>query len=153
MLETLTEKIEKLLTPFLEEMGLDLVDFRVHRMAGQVTIGIFVDRPTGGITLLECTELNRRISMALDQQDWLTESYLLEVSSPGVDRDLRTKKDFLRVLSREIRVFLREPVKNKHEYAGILQSVEEEYLVLKADSGEEMIPIGKINKAKQIIHL
>src|SRR3989338_2787065 len=104
-------------------MGVELVDLKVNRYRGDVAIQIFADRPAGGITIGECSALNRRINETLEREN-LALDYTLEVSSPGLDRPLRTKKDFARVIGKEIRFYLSEAVLERIEYTGVLKRVE-----------------------------
>ena len=150
-MEFLSEKIEKLISPFLKAMDVELVDLNIYRYRGDLTIQILADKKNGGITLHECSQLNRKIEDAIESENFLTGKYMLEVSSPGLDRPLRTTKDFLRVIGRDVRFFLSEPIENKIEHAGIVKRVEGENVVIDFNAMEITIPITKINKAIQII--
>jgi len=151
MTELLLEKIEKIVMPFLNEMQVDLVDLHVNRYRGNLTIQILADKPMGEITIGECSLLNRRISEALERENFMAQDYTLEVSSPGLDRPLRTAKDFKRVIGREVRFYLSEPVGERLEYTGCIKRLEEENVVVNADEKEIILPLGKINKGIQVI--
>ncbi len=150
-MEFLSEKIEKIAAPFLNEMGVDLVELNISRHRGDLTIRILADRPTGGITISECSELNKKIGDALETENVFSQRYALEVSSPALDRPLKTLKDFGRAIGREVRVFLSESMENKIEYAGTVKRIEVENVVVDINEAEMVFPITKINKAKQII--
>lgn len=150
-IESLMEKINSLAVPFLEELNAEIVDLHIHRHRSSVTIQILADRPFGGITILECAQLNRKIGDAIEAQNLFQEHYVLEVSSPGIDRPLRTPKDFLRVTGREVHFFLSEPIDGKLEQAGIIKRIETDHVIIDSDSVEIMIPRNKITKAVQII--
>ncbi len=149
--EFLSEKIEKITLPFLDVMGLELVELNIRRHNGETTIQIFADKHHGGITLDECTALNRRVSEIIEAQNIISERYTLEVSSPGLDRPLKTAKDFKRVLGRRVQFYLNEPVANRLEYAGEVKNADDNGVVIGVTNDEIMIPLDKINKAKQII--
>ena len=144
----LSEDIQKLIEGFLKEAEVVLVDLNVRRHGGQVAIEILADKPSGGITIDECSRLNRKINDAIETQNLIAENYTLEVSSPGLDRPLKTAADFLRMMEREVRIFLCEPVDNKIEYTGIVLKVENENLTVETLGGQVFIPIQKINKAE-----
>lgn len=159
MLEELEEKIKNISLPLVEELHLDLVELRIRRpirsrSAGQgrtIVIEILADRPTGGITIEECSVLNRNIYQKIETEQLLEEEYTLEVSSPGLDRPLKTQKDFLRVIDRRVRVHLLEPLNNKREYEGQVREVNENQLVINGNAHSIAIPIEQIALARQII--
>ena len=150
-MESLGEKIEKLAQPFLEAMDVELVDLHVHRYRGDLTIQILADKANGGITIEECSQLNRKIADAIENENPPAQRYILEVSSPGIDRPLRTAKDFKRANGREVRFFLSEPIHAKIEYVGVVTGVDAEQVTVDCQSTQMMIPIDKIHKAKQVI--
>jgi ribosome maturation factor RimP len=136
---------------YLKAQGLELVDL-IYRYEGRdLFLRVLADRPEGGITMDECSRVNDDLGKILDEKDLITEHYILEVSSPGLDRPLVTQADFARCLKRKIRVFLREAVEGKIEWEGLISRVEQDKLYLEAQTGIIEIPIEKINKAKQII--
>ena len=151
IVESLSEKIEEMARPFLEEIRVELVDLHIGRTHHEIHIQILADKPTGGITLDECSELNRKISDVLEAQNILAAHYVLEVSSPGVDRPLVTVRDFQRVIGRNARFFLSEIVEGKIEHAGIIKRIENDNIVVGCETREIILPVVKIHKAKQII--
>ena len=151
-IDLLNEKFQKLIEPFLKEAQIILIDLNIHRHHGNINIETLADKPTGGITLEECARLNRRMRDSVEAQNLITENYILEVSSPGLDRPLKTAGDFLRVLGRKIRIFLLDPIQNKIEYDGIVTKVEDKDLRIDIGRGEILIPIQSINKANQIFN-
>ena len=87
----------------------------------------------------------------MERSGYLRQSYTLGVSSPGLDRPLVTFSDFRRVIGRQVRLFLREPVAEKIEHCGTIESVAGEQIILKTDTNTIGIPLDKVNKAKQVI--
>ncbi|HOW34904.1 MAG TPA: hypothetical protein PL155_00610 [Candidatus Omnitrophota bacterium] len=150
-MEISKEQIEEIINPFLIEMNLELIDLSTRRQGGDFVIEVLVDRFGGGITVEECSRLNRKVIDLMEQKELLSEGFNLEVSSPGLDRPLVTIKDFMRVVSRPVRFFLLEPVGEKVEYAGIVERVDGENIVVKSESGEIVIPVSKVRKGLQII--
>ena len=146
------EKIKSLIEPFLEQSGLELVELNCRRQGRDFAIEILADRPTGGITIEECSRLNHSIAAALDAQKLIEEIYSLEVSSPGLDRPLRTLKDFKRVVNAEIRFFLTAPLEGTCEHVGILKEVRADSLVVDTlKKAAFVIPSGQILKGLQVI--
>lgn len=149
-MEYLLDRVKELIDPLFSEGQFDLVEISFRRERGRMTLRLLADRSTGGITLDECASLNQKISEILDTADLIQESFALEVSSPGLDRPLRTEEDFRRKTEKEIRVFVSEPVNNKTEWRGRLVAVDAEGITLLSGSETMVIPFNKINKAKEI---
>jgi len=136
---------------YLKIQGLDLIELICRYEGRDLFLRILTDRPQGGITLAECARLNKQISQILDEKDILQARYLLEVSSPGLDRPLKTKNDFLRCLNKTARFFLNEAVNGKIEWAGTIGKVDDDKVCINTETGVMEIPLAKITKAKQII--
>ncbi len=149
--DILKEKIE----PLVEEGGLEIVDFEFFQGGPASVLRIYVDRE-GGVTVDQCANLSRKISDFLDMEDLIPHRYLLEVSSPGLDRPLCTSADFKRKIGKRVKVFLKEEVGGKMELLGKIKTLEGENLHLLIESSasgmdegtEEIIPLKKVAKAK-----
>ena len=106
--QELIAKLKDIIGNYLQGQGLDLIEL-IYRYGGRnLILRILVDKPEGGISLDECAHLNNEISRILDEENILQERYILEVSSPGLDRPIATKKDFQRCVNRKARFFLSE---------------------------------------------
>lgn len=151
MLESIKKKIEQMVFPVIEELNLDLVEVAVKRRGRTIAIEVLTDKKEGGITLDLCSQLNRLIAKKLELEPFIEGDYILEVSSPGLDRPLKTYKDFLRAVGKRVRFHLREPVENKLEHSGIIEEVSEWGVTIQGKSNTVQIPIDKIVKAVQII--
>jgi ribosome maturation factor RimP len=142
---------EELLHPILEHKGLELVDIEYVKEGKNWFLRIYIDKP-GGIDITECGDVSEELSEKLDQQDPIKEAYFLEVSSPGVERPLKTKDDFSNNLNKNIYVKLYEPVEGEKEYEGILKDFTNNILTLeikvKTRSKQIEIPYDKIAKAR-----
>lgn len=145
----IVEKIRELTANFLQEKRIELVDIVYRRESGGMVLRLLVDRE-GGITLGECSYLNEEIDRILDEAGLMTEKYLLEVSSPGLDRPLKTKRDFERVMGKKIRVHTYEPIEGRRrDCEGIVNSVDDEKVTV--DNIE--IRLDKISKAELKIEI
>ena len=151
MLDEIKIKIEEFINPFLGELGLELVELILKRRGRTIAIEVVADKPTGGVTLAECTILNRYLSTKMEAENFMESDYVIEVCSPGIDRPLKGKKDFLRVVGREVRFYLSEPIHNKSEQVGTVQNVEETNVAIESKSQVLNIPYEKIIKAIQAI--
>ena len=149
--EALIGELKNIIGDFLQAQNLELVDL-IYRFEGRdLFLRILADRPEGGITIGECTNLNRDVGTLLDEKDIIPDRYILEVSSPGLDRPLQTKKDFQRNMNKKVRVFLNELVEAKLEHAGIIVNIGEDIVSIRDNNKIIEIPLVKITKAKLII--
>ena len=150
--ETLQE-LKSLLGDYLKAQELDLVDL-IYRYEGRnLFLRILMDKPRGGISLEECARLNNEINRILDEKEILKTRYILEVFSPGLDRPLLTRSDFLRCINRNIRLFLLEAINGKVELEGVITKVEDESVYIDIEGRSVAVPLTKIKKAKQIIKI
>ncbi len=108
--QTTVSKTEALIIPLLDAAGFELYDLEYVREAGNWFLRAYIDKE-GGITLNDCEKINRELSDLLDKEDFIEESYILEVSSPGIDRKLKKDKDFERALGELIDIHLYKSVK------------------------------------------
>ncbi len=132
-------------------MGLDLVHLEVKRVNREVQIEVLTDRPRGGITIEECSRLNKRLCDEIDAANLFTEGYTVRVSSPGVDRPLRNEQDFLRVIGRPVRLYLSEKIADKLEHVGVVEAASAEQVTISHRPESLKIPFEIINKAIQEI--
>lgn len=151
MYPEIADKIKGALDPLLEEMRLVLVDISVRRQSQDLYIEIIADRPRGGITIEECSVLNRRLNDRMDQENLIVDNYFVEVSSPGLDRPLSTKEDFMRVLGRDVHFYLSETVQGRLEHVGVVKDAQEGKVLILVNGQDVAIPIEKIKKAVQVI--
>jgi len=145
-------QLKEIINEYLSNTGFDLVDLIYKYEGRDLFLRVFIDKPEGGITLQECARVNTEISMILDEKGIPEQKYILEVSSPGLDRPLTTRKDFLRCIKRKATFFLSEPVNGKLELSGLISGVTEDAVEIKTEQQIVMIPLSKIKKAKQIIN-
>lgn len=145
--------LKEAITPFIQGQGLDVFEARLLFVEGKLTLRILVDYPKGGVTLDECVRLNRSLSDYLDSRSVLEESFLLEVSSPGIKRDLTTLKDFLRIKGKAVSVWLTQELEGKTHYDGDVVDVDfdKQKVFLTVKDQKISLPIDVIKKAKQRI--
>ena len=141
------EAIERTAIPLLRDHGLMLVDLEVARGGRRSRVRFFVDKP-GGVTIDDCRRFSDEMGDLLDVEGVLPGSYDLEVSSPGLDRELRKDREFQWALQRDIRVFTREPVDGLREHAGRLAAVDADTLTLEGPAGSCRIPRELVTKAR-----
>ena len=147
----LYEIVKSVVYPVIEASGLDLIELNVSQKRRDLYIELLVDKPEGGIKLDQCTRLNKQIDELLEKEEMLAGQYFLEVCSPGIDRPLKTRKDFFRVQGKEIRVYIAVPVDGRLEHTGTVKTVDENNVTVTTAQGDAVIPLQQINKAVQVI--
>jgi ribosome maturation factor RimP len=143
-----TERIVKLAGPVADEQGVWIVDVEMAGSARKPTVRVFIDKE-GGVTLNDCERFSRAMSALLDVEDIIPFSYVLEVSSPGLDRPLKDIRDFERSVGKLARVVTRESIANQTFFVGRIMAVKENTVMLMVNNKEEVyIPIDRISKAR-----
>lgn len=122
------ETIKVWINDFLDHDLHEVVELNVHPHQSGTKVQVLLDRWTGGISVDECSKLNRYLSQKLEESLILGEHYSVEVSSPGIDRPLETKRDFERVMTHPVRIYLKDKVEGKIEWVGLLTLVEDDFL-------------------------
>ena len=140
-------RIKEIITDYLVQNDIELVDMMYRRESPGMCLRLLVDKP-GGIGLSECEALNNFLSVKLDEEDVIGERYTIEVSSPGLDRPLKTDRDFERVIGRDIEVDTHEPVDDKRHLEGTLIGMERETIVVERDGISTVIPRDRIAFAR-----
>ena len=135
--ETYEQRTEQLLTPILDEMNFELVDVEFVKEGSSWYLRSYIDKP-GGITIDDCEAVSRALSDLLDEHDFIDESYILEVSSPGLGRPLKKEKDFLRSIGSDVEVRLYRPLDGDKEYDGILKAFDDNSITLEQENGEHI---------------
>jgi ribosome maturation factor RimP len=154
MNETLTGRvadlIEGLVGPILTEMGLELVEVQFRREQIGWVLRLIIYRPTG-VTVEDCVSVSREVSNLLDVEDLIDQPYHLEVSSPGLDRPLKTARDFARHQGQKIKVVSKTPIDDHQEITGLIDQVKEGSVVVATERERIEIPYSLIAKAKLVI--
>lgn len=134
-------RLADLIGPVIEGLGFELV--RIRLMGGKTrTLQIMVDRPDGGIEVDECATCSTAISAVLDVEDPIEDNYILEVSSPGIDRPLTRLKDFDMWVDYEARLETTELIDGRRRFKGILQGTEGDEVLIEIEEGGESLTIG-----------
>lgn len=131
-----TEQIvEKMVQPILERQNYELVDIEYKKEGSHWYLRIYIDKE-GGITIDDCQAVSEQVSTWLDEKDPIPHSYILEVSSPGLDRILKKPSDFERYKGFKVDVSLYKPIKGKKKYTGELIGLVNEQLLIHGEKEE-----------------
>ena len=146
--EAFLAKVEAAVVPVVEAHGLRLVDLQWRREGRRRVLRFFVDKP-GGAGIVDCQRLSHEAGDVLDVSGLIPESYDLEVSTPGLDRELRTDREFAWALGKDVRCWVREAVDGRLEFAGRLEAAGPEGLAIAAADGQTaLVPRALLTKAR-----
>ena len=140
------DRLFELLEPALAAMGFELADLEAH-FGRRGLFRLYIDRP-GGVSLDDCQRVSEQIGAVLDVEDPLPGSYVLEVSSPGFDRRLRTLAHFERFSGEQARVELKDALDGRRRFTGRLAGVEGSTVLLEVDGELTRLPFGDIAIAR-----
>ena len=135
--EEYESKVEAWLLPLLEKNQFELVDVEYVREAGIWYLRAYIDKE-GGITVDDCEVVSRELGDWLDQKDFIEDSYILEVSSPGLGRPLKKEKDFARSLGKDVEVRLYRPINKQKEFTGTLKAYDADTVTLSMEDGNDL---------------
>jgi ribosome maturation factor RimP len=140
------DQLNELLEPAVVALGYQLwgTEFRASR--GRSLLRIYIDSPNG-ITVDDCAAVSHQASGILDVEDPIAGEYVLEVSSPGMDRPLFTIPQYLQYIGWIVDVRLRYPFEGRKRFKGILSGVEDQDVVVVVDAHEYLLPIEQIDRA------
>ena len=147
MSETVVEAITSLVMPVLQEKDLDLVDVLYRRESSGWVLRLLIDKEDG-VTLDDCTAVSREVSHLLDIEDIIDQAFNLEVSSPGLDRPLKSVGDFQRFAGRKAKVTTKEPINGNQVFMGRINKVEDELITMEVGQQELRIPFSEVAKAR-----
>ena len=132
--ESYESKTEELIQPLVDEKGFELVDVEFVKEGSEWYLRVYIDKD-GGISVNDCEEISRAFNEILDREDYISEQYIFEVSSPGLTRPLKKEKDYKRSIGKLVDVKLYKPVDKAKEYTGVLSAFDENTVTLEGDNG------------------
>jgi ribosome maturation factor RimP len=147
--EEILEKVRQIAAPLAAQEGLELIDVEIGGGGGRQVLRVFIDK-ANGVSLDDCTSVSRAVSAALDVEDPIQGAYDLEVSSPGLDRPLRTPEHFHKFLGSRVRVKTFGPLpecENRKSFIGILKSYENSTIAVDVDGKVFQVPHAQVSKA------
>ena len=151
-IEDLVQSLRPLVEESLAGGRFELVELNARYEGSRIAIAVLIDRPEGGVTLDECAAVNRALGDRLETVEFLQQGYVLEVASPGIDRPLKTRRDFERALKKGAKFFLKEQFNGKIEWDGLISTVSEGHVDVETDKGMLQIPLPLIHKAKLLFN-
>ena len=143
----LREQLRELLAPVVAGVGYQLWELEYMPRSGGGLLRLYIDSPNG-ISLDDCERVSRAVSEHLDATDPIPGHYTLEVSSPGLDRVLRTREHFERFAGERVKLEMMQPIEGRKRFAGRLLGVGESDITLELESGRISLPIEDIHRAR-----
>jgi ribosome maturation factor RimP len=149
MTRDVPDKIHALVAPAVEAAGYELVDAQwKHELVGWI-VRLLIDKPAG-VSHEDCERVSREVSVLLDVHDVVPHAYHLEVSSPGLDRPLRTEAHFRKFIGQRARVKLHQGVAGRRNFTGTIVKVDPGQVTLEVDGKENVLPLADLDKANLI---
>jgi len=122
MMSKITEEVEKLVSPIVNDLELELVDIEFVKEGRDWFLRVYIDTPEGNIDIEQCALVSERLSEELDRTDPIPQNYFLEVSSPGAERPLKKEEDFRKAVGQYVYIKTYEPINGMKEFEGYLLS-------------------------------
>lgn len=136
--EQYEQRTEELLMPIIEKNGFELVDVEYVKEAGTWYLRAYIDKP-GGISVDDCEIVSRAFSDILDEKDYIDDTYIFEVSSPGLGRPLKKDKDFARSIGEEVEIRTYRPINRQKEFIGFLKEYDKETVTIEYEDEETQV--------------
>jgi len=149
---SVAQSVEELISPVLISENLELVDIEYKKEGKDWTLRVFIDKP-GGITVQDCQTTSHRVEDMIEIDGLIPSHYILEVSSPGLDRPLKKEKDFLKFRGKHIRLTTFAAVNNQKKFKGVIRDFQDSTLTLEVQQKVFQIPLTNIAKARLEIEL
>lgn len=131
--EVYEQKTEEILLPIVEEYGFELVDVEYVKEGGTWYLRTYIDKE-GGISIDDCEKVSRRLLDILDEKDYIDDTYIMEVSSPGLGRPLKKEKDFKRSLGKEVDIRTYRMIDKQKEFTGILKDYDKDTVTIELEN-------------------
>ncbi len=136
--EMYESRTEEFLLPLMEERRFELVDVEYVKEGSSWYLRAYIDKE-GGIAIDDCEMISRLLSDWLDKEDFISDSYILEVSSPGLGRPLKKEKDFARSLGKEVDIKLYRAREKQKDFTGTLAEYDKDTVTIELEDGSRMV--------------
>jgi len=137
--------------PIVAELGFEFIEIEYIKEGAEWYLRIYIDKP-GGINIDDCVRVSERVNIELDKNDFGSDKYIFEVSSPGLERPLKTDKDFEKYKGEIVEVSFHSPIDGKNSIDGILKGKKSNILEIESDKGHILeIDIEKVSLVKRAI--
>lgn len=129
-------RTEELLVPIAESYGVSIYDVEYVKEGSDMYLRAYIDKE-GGVTIDDCEAVSRALNVKLDEEDYIEDAYILEVSSPGLGRGLSKPRHFEQSIGQEVELKTYKPIDGSKEYTGILKSYEDGVITIACEGDKE----------------
>lgn len=144
--EEYESKVEAYLLPLMEKHQFELVDVEYVKEVGNWYLRAYIDKE-GGISVDDCEVISRQLGDWLDEKDFIPDSYILEVSSPGLGRPLKKEKDFARSIGKEVEIKLYRAIDKQKDFTGQLKAYDKETVTISQEESENELVFSRADIA------
>ena len=131
-------KTEELIQPLIDANHFELVDVEWVKEGANWYLRVYIDKE-GGIGVDDCELISRAFDEILESEDYISENYIFEVSSPGLDRPLKKEKDFARSIGKDVEIKLYKALNKEKEFVGVLTDYDKDTITIELDNGDTMV--------------
>jgi ribosome maturation factor RimP len=151
--DTIAKRIDKIAADAAKENGVEFVHSEIVGSRRNAVVRIYIDKPEG-VTIEDCSTVSRAVEAVMDVEDFMPSAYVLEISSPGLERPLFTIRDFERFVGKKAKVKTVEPINGQANFSGRIAEVEASQIVLEdKTNGIVRIPFDSVEKANLKVDL
>jgi len=144
------EQLDTLINSVVTGLGFQVWGYEYRPHSESALLRIFIENE-GGVSIDNCTKVSRQIGAALDVEDIIPVAYILEVSSPGIDRVLFTPEQYSDYVGDEVKVRTRSPIEGRRNFRGVIESVGKTEVSVKIDNDTFVIPFNVVDRARLVL--
>ncbi len=145
----ITGRIHELVTPVLDSIGFELIDLEYLSVNGRWVLRLYIDKE-GGVTIDDCAYASNELGDLIDVKNIINHDYVLEVSSPGLNRPLKREKDFLLAIGEKIKIRMIRPIEGCRNFTGRMIDFHDNNIRLETESGIIDLPLGEVDKSNLV---
>lgn len=146
MSKAVLNKVKHLVEPQVSELGLELVDIEYVKEGSYWYLRVYIDKD-GGVDIDDCADVSHKVSEVLDRENPIPQAYMLEVSSPGIERPLNKKEDYTKYQGELVTIYSKEPIEGYSRFTGNLKGLIDNKAVLEYEGKEIHIPFDLVERA------
>lgn len=135
--DTYEKRAEELLQPIVEANGCEIYDVEYVKEGSDYYLRAYIDKPEG-VNIIDCENVSRAFSDKLDEVDFISDAYILEVSSPGLGRTLKKDRHLEKSIGEEVEIKTFKPIDKQKDFAGILKSFDKDNIVIEVEEGKDL---------------
>ena len=144
--QEILDRVQVIVVPILSTQGMELVEVEYRREGNGWVLRLYIDKE-GGITVEDCSQVSQEVGRNLDVEDFISTPYTLEVSSPGLNRPLKSRRDFSKYRNHLIKLKTVDPIQNRRHFKGKLTGVSETWIEIEVAGEVFQIPLSNVAKA------